>query len=385
MEPARGKAYSSESLEFNQEELVALLYELGEKTAPLYGQTQGGETDAFLTVVRLMDPGVTSNPSLEVRRTVSPEGYPGNCVQVALCARTAQERARARQALGPRALLGIEVALGGDVTLEFCFSDVSKANACHFALVYFDQLLQAMNYQRGSVIDARYQRMVVLSDADGTLYDKQETNPDNPLGANLANSPAREQLLRYLRLGGVLGICTGNDLERTRLRILQGIEHGEWARLLTRIFISANGGASMAVFDASSGRLRSVAGYGFPVPETGLKTALQVMEEPPRPGVQAVYLGHDARPSGNDYHVFKHMSPRRSICVADQHTSRIDGQLRQNHLNGGPRATGQFLAALNDSICRKRSGKGVFDRDSLRGLIVRARAALGQWWGRPSS
>ena len=304
-----------------------------------YNKFSEGFDDPFDAFLWLSDNKRTGNPTVEVRRNAS-----GNTVQLAMCTRSSEEREQIWGDLndGTFSHTGLQLAKGGDSTIELAYPNVNKALALRWVNDNYLFLLDKMGYQPGD-FDARKRNLVLFADADDTLYYKQETYPDDPLKANLAESPTRENLINYLKSGGILGVCTGNDLTRAATRLLAGIDKSLHQQVLPRIFISGNAGASMAYFKPSE--------YGeFEITDVpGYSTeACQILDQRVSDlQLDAIYVGDDQRPDGNDVPGFRYVGNGRAYCVS--HSDLANPELAY-HYQGGPEGASELLGEINKRI-----------------------------------
>ncbi len=242
-------------------------------------------------------------PRLELRECF---GKSGLCANVALACKDGVTRnkiaAEIRGACG-----GLAFVEAGSTTLEISSEGIDKATPIKFLQQgdNFVGVLGQIGYVPGPTIDARLSHTVVISDADGTLWDKPVAGLPVE-STNLFNSPARGPILSYLAQGGVLVINSGNDPARTVRRFLVGLAGvSERVRheILSRVVFASAGGGSLAGF--VNGRLVELAGYHqFDPKEAG-------------PGVKLdmLYLGDDEKMTGNDMPAFL-ASEGHFICVA---------------------------------------------------------------------
>ncbi|MDZ4241596.1 MAG: hypothetical protein U1D99_02095, partial [Candidatus Omnitrophota bacterium] len=225
---------------------------------------------------------------------------------------------------------------GGNTTIEANVRRVDKGLALHYVARHFEELLHIIGYTRDETnpqrrINALLTRSLVAHDGDGTVYGK----PHGLVNPTLIESPAHRSLMKYYEIGGVSVIISGNDLERTAKRLIyhQGIPQ----HLRHHIIVIANGGANLAYFDGD--RLVEYKLYREDaLREYDLDNML--------PGMDAVYLGDDAKPTGNDWPAFDKIGFDRSVSVAKERTEEIDARLRPNHVGGLEYGTAAFLNAV---------------------------------------
>ena len=292
--------------------------------------------DPLQTLLWLMDKTRTGYPKVEVRRNAS-----DNTVQIALVARDSQEREKIWADLSDGSFKGFQLAKGGDTTIELAFPNVNKSLTLRWVNQNFPFLLDTMGYQPGA-LNARDRQLVLFADADDTLYHPQETYPNDPLKANLKESPTRVELLKYLQSGGILGVCTGNDLKRTAKRLLAGIDKSLHSQVLPRIFISGNAGASMAYFKQSANgdfEVADVPGYST--------EACKILAQEVSPlKLDASYVGDDQRKEGNDVPGFRYVGDN-AYCVSHRELENPD---LAHHYPGGPKGTTELLGKINERI-----------------------------------
>lgn len=309
------------------------------------GQLKGADHKQFLggsesqkreiVLAWLTDPTRMENnekPRLEFRLCHGRAG--GMCGNVALCCEDGRVRdalfKEFKTSLGDK---GLDVVSAGSTTVEISNSGVDKSTPIRFLQDgdHFKQVLDDMGYQPGPSIDARRTGTVIVSDADGTIWDKPEKGQGLEEN-NLLNSPARSSILSYLAHGGVLVINTGNDPARTVRRFmmgLSGLSQKTKNMILSRVIFASAGGGSLAIYNGRS--FQEVRGYHEFDPKTPLQGGRLDM----------LYLGDDPKIGGNDMPGFI-ASNGHYICVApkeaEQHVkaSKIEertqyGEVKQSH------------------------------------------------------
>jgi hypothetical protein len=100
----------------------------------------------------------------------------------------------------------LSIQTAGSTTLEIGCAGVDKATAIAYVANHFEDIMRQSGYTPGSLINAANHRSFLCVDADGTLWDKP-TGTDL-IGKNLGNSQAHDEVLNYLRAGGVLVIVS---------------------------------------------------------------------------------------------------------------------------------------------------------------------------------
>lgn len=193
----------------------------------------------------------------------------------------------------------LTVCVAGSSTLEFTRTGVNKSLPINYLRVCWEEILTAAGYKPGPVIDSRQSRIVIAADGDGTMYEGPKTS-HLPL---LKDSPAFGPLLQYLKAGGLFMLISGNDLNRTCRRLMEGLPQEVYSRLL----ICANGGADLVYIDQQ----------GKPVfmRQYRQKALEAITQKAQNPVLDIVYLGDDESVGGNDYAAFQAVGKERGVCV----------------------------------------------------------------------
>jgi hypothetical protein len=190
------------------------------------------------------------------------------------------------------------VRTAGSSSFEFNRAGVDKSLPIRFLQVAWEDILDQMGYVPGK-INSRKDRIVIAADGDGTLYE----GPKTTHLPTVKDSPAFVPLLNYIKNGGIFMLVSGNDLNRTFKRLIEGMPKEVYSRLL----LAANGGADMAC----------VSPEGKPVFIKDYRTtALDVAAEKNRvPILDIYYLGDDDALDGNDRAAFETVGPKRAVLV----------------------------------------------------------------------
>jgi len=170
----------------------------------------------------------------------------------------------------------------------------------------------------------------------------------------LAESPTKETLNEYLKMGGVFLLISGNNLERTQLRLRGGINRA----FRHRIILVGNGGSSMAVY-GKDGRLREIGDYRL--------QALKYTKASRTKNLDVIYIGNDGHPHGNDMEGFKEVGYERSFLVEEE-GAPIASYLRKHFIPGNEKAAGKLLGAINTMIKAQRKAP-YFTRTSVAKII----------------
>ena len=125
-----------------------------------------------------------------------------------------------KAALKEKGFEGLNIKTAGRMTVEVCVAGVDKALPLNYLARHFDEILDMMGYSSGNMIDARKTRTVLAVDFDGTLAGKPAPGK-MPI---LRWSPAREDLLAYLKAGGLVLVNSGNRSDRIERRLRE--DHG---------------------------------------------------------------------------------------------------------------------------------------------------------------
>jgi hypothetical protein len=144
----------------------------------------------------------------------------------------------------------------------------------------------------------------------------------------LAMSPVCAPLTEFIEIGGVFILISGNDLERSILRIQDGLP----PNCFNRVLVAANGGADLVGF--IDGKAVPIDNYRFSVRhEFKVNVTLDI-----------VYIGDDGSPSGNDMAAFQEVGPERSILVASEFKSDYNVAFKSSHVGGLLQGTKDFVA-----------------------------------------
>lgn len=271
---------------------------------------------------------------IEVRETPGVEG----ASQIAIRGLFGDYRVKALESfrqLAPFQSGALTGKTSGEKSLEFNVSGVGKALPIRYIQSNFFALLEDIGYTPGPGINAAGQKFIFMADGDGTLYGKP-TIDELP---SLAQSPAYRPLLEYLDLGGLFVLISGNSLARVEGRIAPHIP----ANARTRVLVSANGGADLAVVTLE-GRLKALDHYR--------KHALEVLqaEKNADNGICAVYAGDDTDASGNDFEAFEAVGWGNAICVGAGGKGEVGGIC----VGGHEQSTAKCLELINEHA---RAGK----------------------------
>jgi hypothetical protein len=223
--------------------------------------------------------------------------------------------------------LGMHLKLAGTSSIEFNVDGVDKALPIRFLQGAFEDVLKEMNYQPGSRIDSFKSKTVIAADGDGTIYD----GPRVGILPTLAESPVREALCAYLQAGGVFMLVSGNDINRTFKRLVDGLPKEVYCRVL----VAANGGAEL-VYVNSEGRAVPVSSYR--------KQALDIAHDGSHQHVlDMVYIGDDGSKEGNDYPAFKAVGFKHSVLVASEFLADYDPDLGPCYVGGLLQGTRKYF------------------------------------------
>ncbi len=235
----------------------------------------------------------------------------------------ADELSRRCKALG----YGLHIKLAGKSSLEFNVMGVDKSLPILFLRGSFDQVLKEMDYQPGPRINSFISRTVIAADGDGTIYD----GPRVGRLPTLNGSPVKEALVAYVQAGGIFMLVSGNEIQRTLMRLLDGLP----AEVYGRILIAANGGAEL-VYVNSKGKPVAISNYK--------SQALQIAQhKKSHQSLDMVYIGDDGSIQGNDYPAFKAVGFNRSVLVAPEFLAKFDPALKASYIKGSLQGTRQFL------------------------------------------
>lgn len=201
----------------------------------------------------------------------------------------------------------LKVRIAGSSSFEFNRIGVDKSLPIHFLRANWEHVLDVMGYTPGPIIDSRDNRIIIATDGDGTIYD----GPKKDLLPLFKDSPAFQPLVSFMKAGGIFMLISGNDLNRTVIRMVEGLP----AEVYGRFLIAANGGADLARLGAKK----------KPVYIDGYREhALSIAHgHAHRPVLDIIYMGDDKSPNGNDYAAFEAVGPNRAICVGSLEDTRM--------------------------------------------------------------
>jgi len=223
--------------------------------------------------------------------------------------------------------IGIELKLAGTSSIEFNVKGVDKSVPIRYLQRAFDEVLRSMNYQPGTHIDARQTKTIIAADGDDTIYD----GPKLGVLPGLADSPVRDALYAYLRAGGVFMLVSGNDMNRSFKRLLDGLPEDVYCRVL----VAANGGAELVLVDAK--------GQACPVPGYRQQALVLAATASGSLGLDMVYIGDDGSKDGNDYPAFQAVGFKHSVLVARKFLAEYDPALKPSYVGGLLQGTKKFL------------------------------------------
>lgn len=249
------------------------------------------------------------------------------------------------------------VRLSGRASFEINIAGVNKALPLHYASERWEAVLEAIAYKPGPGVDARRTRTLIAADADGTTWD----SPRDGKAPELNTSAALPALTEYLRHGGIYLIISGNHLDRTVARVGRHLEVDCRRNLL----ISANGGANLVYFNEAGDPVES---------EEYRSEALAVADAKSSFALDAVYLGDDGRPSGNDREAFEAIGPEHSILVANPASTDIIPFLTTRTIGGLVDGTRRVLEYVN-GVIREHPHQEIFTQANLAALVRAASQA----------
>lgn len=266
-------------------------------------------------------------PRVELRRVVNADGT--EIANIALCFKNGPTRDANLiefKALCER----FSIVSAGSTTLEIGNKGVDKGTVLDFiSRTPIANLLP--QYVPGPMIDARVDQSIMAMDADGTLWGKP-VGGMHPCANNLSNSPTRDEILNYLRAGGVIAVISGNDPQRTIDRFKAGIPPGEM-HLLNNVILSGAGGHTLMVANAE-GRFQEVEGF---------REIALGLQQRACPRVDIVYIGDDHKSQGNDVAGFRKVSMEQALCVTDADQAGWAEDIPPHVVvNGGPGAVSDF-------------------------------------------
>lgn len=244
------------------------------------------------------------------------------------------------------------VRLSGNASFEINRHGVDKALPIKYFCHKWHEVLNKIQYTPGSCIDSFRTNSLIAADGDGTTFDSPRLNE----APGLDTSAAYTALLRFMELGGVYVIISGNHLERTITRVQKFIPKN----VISRLLVAANGGANLVYFDPK-GKVKEIQDYR--------KNALAcIRSEKPKDVLDLIYIGDDGRFSGNDKEAFEEVGPGRSILVAKDTTDDIIPFLRPNHIGGLVAGTRSVLEFVNQWVVLNPRKK-IFTKNTIDKII----------------
>ena len=226
----------------------------------------------------------------------------------------------------------LTIKMSGQMSFEINVKGVDKGLGLHYLSKNFDFVLDQMGYKAGSVIDARQNPMVIAADADGTTYGLPSTKGL----PTLEDSAAFDEIMSFLKLGGIFVVISGNKMERTLERIVNSVPR----ELRSNVIVVANGAADMAVV-GEDGQFSCLPDYR--------EHALKSLEgENKLEGFNVIYLGDDGRQFGNDFPAFEAVGFDRSILVCGEDKA-IDS-LKKQCVGGFEEGTKKVIGQINQDI-----------------------------------
>jgi len=251
----------------------------------------------------------------------------------------------------------LTIKFAGRSSIEFNVAGVNKALPFKYLEKNLAHVLKVMGYTSGSLIDAARSKTIIAADGDSTMYG----GPTLTTMPTLQESPTKEPLNKYLRMGGVFMLISGNNLERTVVRVKEGIED----LLKNRFILVGNGGASMAVF-GKNGQLIEIEDYRL----NALRLARAANK---KRQLDMIYIGNDGHPNGNDMDGFKEVGFGRSFLVEEENASVAQSTLKKHFIPGLENAAGKLLFIINDMIRVKRQAP-YFTKEAIAAVLKRARS-----------
>ncbi|MEI8012342.1 MAG: hypothetical protein WCI27_07695, partial [Candidatus Omnitrophota bacterium] len=256
---------------------------------------------------------------------------------------------------------GLVIESGGTMAIEVKKSGVNKALPMGYVGRHFDEILDRIGYTPGEYIDARKTRSIIFSDGDGTLYRK----PGKDGNPTLSESPAAEELVEYLRAGGIYMINTGNDLRLTVDRLLAN--NAIPSDLRHRLLICGNGGSDIVGVDEKGGLIR------FPeYKENALREFWGASNLDDTKGMDFIYIGDDADEQGSDFIAFKKAGMGRSITVAKEEIGDIPASLRENYIGGLEFGTKTFLKNVIRQA-KMNPHQRLFSKQTIKDIVRHSR------------
>ncbi|MBI4243771.1 MAG: YvcK family protein, partial [Planctomycetes bacterium] len=289
-----------------------------------FDQSPQDFSDEVLTEVTRQDV-----PRIEIRG----KNITGMATQVTIIGIVAQFKEELLRELQQLPVKAIDVsAAGGTGIIDINSRDVNKALVLDYVGKHFHKILVQIGY-KADRFDAREAKSLVAADGDRTTYG---SNKERKL---LSLSEANSQLLRYLQLGGVYLLITGNRKDKVIEKLLRDNE--PLLRFTNRLLIAVNGGSILGYLDRE-GRFLEIEDYR--------RHAKQTSSDGIVGEVNLVYLGDDHREEGNDYPAFKKVGFNRAITVTATECKNVPEALRINYVGGLVSGTRSVLMALNEQV-----------------------------------
>ncbi|MGE0268183.1 MAG: hypothetical protein AB7S78_06995 [Candidatus Omnitrophota bacterium] len=248
------------------------------------------------------------------------------------------------------------IRLSGNASFEINRKGVDKALPIQYFFYNWPEVLAMIQYTPGSRIDSSKTSTLITADGDGTTFDSPRLNKAPGLGT----SRAYKHLLKYLELGGVYVIISGNHLDRTVSRVQNFIPQ----KVMNRLLIAANGGANLIYF-SQDGRVKEVLDYR----ENGLNCKGSRKK---RVDLDLIYIGDDGRLSGNDREAFEAVGADRAILVAKDKSDDIIPFLEPNYIGGLEAGTTAVLEFVNQRAVSK-PGEKIFTKSNIDQMVQMAR------------
>ena len=235
------------------------------------------------------------------------------------------------------------VRIAGYSSLELNIRGVNKALPIHYLRHQFDDILGRMRYTPGSFINAKQTKTIIAADGDGTLY-SGPTDQEMPV---LKESVAYNEILNYLKAGGILMLVSGNEMKRTSARVSSFIPE----ELKTRVIVVANGGADLGIYNKE--------GILTPLEEYRL-FSLSFLSKPAKHELDIIFIGDDERLTGNDLDAFEAIGAEHSYLVSpEEPTEKFMREV--NYIGGNERGTKKLLKAIVEKA-KANKGKPLFNK-----------------------
>jgi len=350
--PKDGSAYSSVA---SKAALLADLSRDMRKCASQFAKDPDiYSTEAMLKMGKGLETAIKNFIRIEVRKT---RGVAG-AAQVVAKGIEGDFRIAAMKALRKRQGLGeqdIAIKFAGRSSIEFNVRGVNKALPFKFLRRHWDDVLEMMEYAPGTCLDARLTRTAMAADGDGTIYG----GPTLTTLPTLRESPVKEALNEFLTLGGIFILVSGNDLQRSAVRLTKGLDK----KNLHRCLLVGNGAASMVVL-GKKGRLQEVEDYR--------RKALRYLKDTNKTdALDVIYIGDDGHRHGNDMDAFMEVGLKRSFVAGNARES-VHDSLRVQFVPGAMAGVKKLIKALNGTI-RSRKKSLVFSDTALKEILRKAR------------